>query len=76
VGSSEHSFCLIHNVIIYLCIYFLVGLGFELRAECLQNRCFTTPPVHFALVILEMGPYKLFALAVLKLWPSRSQPPK
>jgi hypothetical protein len=37
---------------------FLVGLGFELRASHLQSSCSTasaTPPVHFALVILEMG---------------------
>jgi hypothetical protein len=34
------------------------GLGFELRASRLQSRCCTTwatPPVHFALVLLEMG---------------------
>jgi hypothetical protein len=38
--------------------FLLVGLGFELRALHLQSRCSTawaTPPVHFALVILEMG---------------------
>jgi hypothetical protein len=36
----------------------LVGLGFELRALCFQSRCYTTwtiPPVHFVLLILEMG---------------------
>jgi hypothetical protein len=42
---------------LYLFIYFFVGQGFELRALCLQNRHSITwamPPVHFALVILEM----------------------
>jgi hypothetical protein len=37
---------------------FLVGLGFELRASHLQSSSSTTwamPPVHFVLVILEMG---------------------
>jgi hypothetical protein len=36
----------------------LVRLGFEFRASRLQSRCSTswaTPPVHFALAILEMG---------------------
>jgi hypothetical protein len=45
--------------LLFLCFCLvLVGLGFELRALSLQSRCFTTwatPPVHFALVILEMG---------------------
>jgi hypothetical protein len=39
-------------------LFFLVGLGFELRALHLQSRCFVTsatPPVYFALAILEMG---------------------
>jgi hypothetical protein len=38
--------------------FVLMGLGFELRASCLQSRYSTTwatTPVHFALVILEMG---------------------
>jgi hypothetical protein len=43
----------------YLSIhFFLVGLGFEFRALHLQRRLSTawaTPPVNFALVILEMG---------------------
>jgi hypothetical protein len=41
---------------------FFVGLEFEVRALCLQNRHSTTwvrPPVHFALVILEIGSHKL-----------------
>jgi hypothetical protein len=40
------------------CLFFLVGLGFELRASHLQSRhtiSWATPPVHFALIILEMG---------------------
>jgi hypothetical protein len=35
-----------------------VGVGFEFRASCLQNRCSTlwvSPPVHIALFILELG---------------------
>jgi hypothetical protein len=44
---------------IYLFIYlFLVGPGFELRAS-------STPPVHFALVILEMQSRELLAQAGL-----------
>jgi hypothetical protein len=45
------------------------GLEFELRASCLQSRHTTisaTPTVHFALVILKMGSYELFALASLE----------
>jgi hypothetical protein len=41
------------------CFGFLVGLGFELRALCLQNRHHTS--VHFALFILEMGVLKLIS---------------
>jgi hypothetical protein len=54
-----------------------VGLGFEVRALCLQSRCSTawaTPPFHFALV-LELGSCKLFAWAGLELWSSWCQPP-
>jgi hypothetical protein len=48
--------------------FFLVELGgFELRALSLQSRCSTAiPPVHFALVILEMGSLELFALTGLE----------
>jgi hypothetical protein len=38
--------------------FFLVELGFKLRALCLQKKHSTacaTPPVDFALVILEMS---------------------
>jgi hypothetical protein len=45
----------------------------------LQSRpstAWATPPVHFALVILEMGFCKLFAQAGLDLQSSWSQPPK
>jgi hypothetical protein len=52
-------------------IFFFVELEFELRALHLQSRCSTiwaTPPVHFVLVILEMGgSHELFPLAVLEL---------
>jgi hypothetical protein len=47
------------------------GLGFELMASCLQSRCSTswaTHPVHFALVILEMGISPITCLG----WPRTS----
>jgi hypothetical protein len=48
--------------------FFLVGLGFEFRALHLQSRCsiaWAMPPVHFALVILEMGVFQ----TVYPSWP-------
>jgi hypothetical protein len=52
-------------------IYLLVELGSELRALSLQSRrstAWVTPPVYFALIILEMGgSYELFAWASLQL---------
>jgi hypothetical protein len=63
----------------FCCFVFLVGVGFELRASCLQSGCSTTcatPPVHFALVILEMESLELFAQADLELESSQSQPLK
>jgi hypothetical protein len=48
--------------------YFMMALGFELRASQLQSRHSTpkaTLPVHFALVILEMGSHELFTCAGL-----------
>jgi hypothetical protein len=48
------------------------GFVFAKQALYLWARA----PVHFSLVILEMGPHELFALAVLELWSSLSQPPK
>jgi hypothetical protein len=59
--------------------FFLVGLVFELKPSLLQSRHSTTwatPPVHFALVILEMGYQELFARAGFELWSSQSQPLK
>jgi hypothetical protein len=56
-----------------------VRLEFEFRALCLQSRNFTawaTPPVHFIMVILEMGFCELFAQAGLKPWYSWPQPPQ
>jgi hypothetical protein len=43
-----------------------------LKSRCSITRA--TTPVHFALVILEMGSCKLFAWASLKPQSSRSQP--
>jgi hypothetical protein len=54
----------------------MVGLGFELMALYLWSRCctsWTTPLVHFALVILEMESCQLFALTDLRLWSSPFQ---
>jgi hypothetical protein len=56
-----------------------VGLGFELRVSSLQSRPSTAwvmPPVHFALVLLEMGSHELFAQAGRKPLSSPFQPPK
>jgi hypothetical protein len=47
-----------------------VGLGFELRVLCLQSGHSTAsvkPPLHFALVIFEIGSCELFAQASLEL---------
>jgi hypothetical protein len=59
---SSHGIQLffIHSWRSLLCLhfFFLVGLVFELRASHLQTKHSTpwaTPPVHFALVILETG---------------------
>jgi hypothetical protein len=48
-----------------------------LRASSLQDRSCTTsalPLVHFALIILDLGSWELFAWAGLEPWSSRSQP--
>jgi hypothetical protein len=53
-----HTFYFNFLFIIITIIIVLVGLGFELRGLCLQSRCSTAwviPPVHFVLVILEIG---------------------
>jgi hypothetical protein len=47
----------------FVCLFVFGGLEFELKASHLQSRRSTassTPPVHFAVVILEMGSCKLF----------------
>jgi hypothetical protein len=67
-----------HRLSFHSFVFPSVGLGFELRALNLRSRHSTpwvTPPVHFALVILEMETDKLFVLPFLKsqFW---SQPPK
>jgi hypothetical protein len=54
-------------------------LGFELRASSLQCRhstTWSTFPIYFFLVIMEMGDCKLFVQAGLQPWSSWSQPPK
>jgi hypothetical protein len=60
-------------------IFFLVGLGFELRVLGLKAgalKAGTLPPVHFALVILEIWSLKLFAQAGLEPCSSLFQPSK
>jgi hypothetical protein len=62
-GSALHFNCLDWEFKV------LMGLEFELRALHLQSKCSitgATPPVCFALVILEMGALELFAQAGLK----------
>jgi hypothetical protein len=65
--SPSVSFFRVTGSLIFLLL--LMELGFELRALCLQSRysiTWATPPVHFALVILEMESCELFALASLE----------
>jgi hypothetical protein len=66
---GRHSFWATNPVLVGF-FFFLVGLGFELWALRLPSRnstAWATPPVHFALVILEMGYCGLFAWVVLEL---------
>jgi hypothetical protein len=52
---------------------FLMGVRFELRTLCLQSRpstTWTTPPVHFALDVLEMGSCKCMSGLALNRNPS------
>jgi hypothetical protein len=69
--------CVFHRVFwvgSFFFFFFVVGLGFELRASCLQ--VLGTPPVHFALVILEMESPGLLAWAGFQTRSSSSLPPK
>jgi hypothetical protein len=61
-----------------LLFFFLMELGFELKALAANRRStsWATTPVHFALVILEMGSFKLFLQSGLKSQSSWSLPPK
>jgi hypothetical protein len=58
-----------HQQKFFLCV--CVGLGFELRC----STAWATTSVQFAVVILEMESFKIFAQADLELQPSQSQPP-
>jgi hypothetical protein len=52
-----------------LIYFFPPGLGFKHSTSHLQSKCSTprvTPSVHFTLIILEMEPQELFALAGLE----------
>jgi hypothetical protein len=53
-----------------LIFFFLAVLGIELGVLCFAT--WATPPVHFALVILETEVLKLFAWPGFELWSSRS----
>jgi hypothetical protein len=44
--------------------------------QTIHPTTWTTPPVHFALLTLEMGSPELFVWAGLELWCSWSHPPK
>jgi hypothetical protein len=66
VTIKKVPYILYHFIV--FCLFFLVGLTFELKTSHLQSRCSTAwamLPVHFALVILEMGSCKLFPRADL-----------
>jgi hypothetical protein len=61
--------CHLRCLICFVLFWFLVGLGLELEASPLQSRhttAWTMPPVHFALVILEMGVLQTICFG----WPS------
>jgi hypothetical protein len=63
----------------WFCNLCLGGLGFEFRASFLQSKHSTsqvTPPVHFALVILEVGVSGTICQVFVQLQPSQSQPPE
>jgi hypothetical protein len=52
--------------------FFFSREGFEFRALHLQSKCSTawaTPPVHFAMVILEMGSHKVFTKLAVNSYP-------
>jgi hypothetical protein len=53
-------------VYVCVCVYERDRLGYELRALCFAKQVlYQCSPVHFALIILEMGPQELFAPAGL-----------
>jgi hypothetical protein len=59
------SLIFLHSVTFFFFFFYGGGgIGFELRTLLLKSRPFSTwgtSPVHFGLLILEMGPQKLFA---------------
>jgi hypothetical protein len=76
---THYIFYLIFYCIAFGTFFFFFFFGGRTGngALCLQSRHSTAwPPVRFALVILEMGSYELFACAGLKLRSSWSQLPK
>jgi hypothetical protein len=51
--------------------FFLDGTGLELWTSCLQSRCsiaWATPPVHFALVILEISTSQVARMTGMSHW--------
>jgi hypothetical protein len=57
------------------CLFFFFSdrIGIWTQELC---TCKASTPVHFALLILEIGSLELFAWTGLKPWFSQSQPPK
>jgi hypothetical protein len=83
LGHLPPSLAFVHKLSQFLLLatknlFFFMEPEFELRTLCLQSRhstAWATPPVHFGMVILEIGPRKLLACTGLQFRPSRSQPP-
>jgi hypothetical protein len=60
--------CMRNTGFAFYFVLFLVGLGFEFRALCFKpGALLLEHPIHFALIILNMGSLKLFAQTGLKL---------
>jgi hypothetical protein len=62
---ASYFFCLLHTL-------FFCGTGIWTQGFVLESRCsifWATPPVHFAVIILEMGSLELFPGLALNLGP-------
>jgi hypothetical protein len=74
LGQGPHQQPLEH-VFLQTSVFFLIG-GTRVWTQVFTFTTWAIPPVHFALVILEMESHELFAWAVLGQWASQSQSPK